>query len=208
MGTKIKICGIREKETVNLCHDLGVDWIGLNFSEHSPRNISEAQIKNLISDRNSPHFPKIVFLFFQNTEEQITKIVREYQPDYVQLIAGDPVDITEVWETYRIQKILLPAFRLQGRVGDESLLCPDLPYVILDSYKKDLGGGTGHSFPWEYVKEVKRPYLLAGGITPENVEEAIRYLNPFGIDVASGVESDGKKDPKKIKELIKNVRGN
>jgi phosphoribosylanthranilate isomerase len=208
MGTKIKICGIRDKETVKLCQDLKIDWIGFNFSEKSPRNISESQISDLITNRDASDFPKIVFLFFQNESSQITKLVDKYKPDYVQLIAGDPIDITHPWNQYRNNKTLLPAFRLQGRVGDESLLCPDLPFVILDSFKKDLGGGTGHAFPWEYVKDVKRPYLLAGGITPDNVEEAIRYLNPYGIDVASGVETDGIKNHKKIEELVRNVRGN
>jgi len=208
MGTKIKICGIRDKKTVSLCQELHIDWIGFNFSPESPRNISENEIENLISERNTPHFPKIVFLFYQNHPKEIKKLVDTYQPDFVQLIAGDPIDITESWEVYRKDKRLLPAFRLQGRVGDESLLCPDLPVVILDSFKKDLGGGTGHSFPWEYVKDVKRAFLLAGGITPDNVEEAIRYLKPYGIDVASGVESNGQKDHNKIKDLVKNVRGN
>ncbi len=207
MGIKIKICGIRDLETVDLCHALRIDFLGFNFSPNSPRNISESEIEALLVLREKEHFPKIVFLFFQNEEKQITKLVNQYNPDYVQLIAGDPIDITGVWEKYRSSKTLLPAFRLQGRVGDESLLCPDLPFVILDSYKKDLGGGTGHTFPWEYVKEVKRPYLLAGGITPDNVVDAIRYLKPFGIDVASGVETNGKKDQTKIEALVKNVRG-
>lgn len=207
MGTKIKICGVRDLDTVKLCHELRIDFLGFNFSPNSPRNINESEIEALLSLREKEHFPKIVFLFFQNEEEQIAKLVNSFHPDYVQLIAGDPIDITRVWENYRKNKTLLPAFRLQGRVGDESLLCPDLPLVILDSYKKELGGGSGHTFPWEYVKEVKRPFLLAGGITPDNVADAIRYLNPFGIDVASGVESNGKKDKNKIEALVKNVRG-
>ncbi len=207
MGTKIKICGIRDIETVELCQELQVDFIGFNFSEQSPRNTNESHISSLLSARKNHNFPKIVFLFFQNQISQIEKLVETYHPDFVQLIAGDPIDITDLWDRYRSQKILLPAFRLQGKVGDESLLCPELPLVILDSYKKNLGGGTGHTFPWEFVKDVKRSYLLAGGITPDNVVDVIRYLKPYGIDVASGVETDGKKDPYKIRELVKNVRG-
>ncbi|MDZ4727313.1 MAG: phosphoribosylanthranilate isomerase [Leptospira sp.] len=207
MKTKIKICGIREKETVDVCRELSVDYLGFNFSPISPRNISPKNIEKLIVDRLSPNFPKVVFLFYGNDLSLIYSLIKEFKPDYVQLVAGDPVDITDVWLEYLNSKILLPAFRLQGKVGDESLLCPELPFVILDSYQKEMGGGTGHTFPWEYVKDVKRPYLLAGGITADNVEEAIRYLHPYGIDVASGVETNGSKDSEKIRNLVKNVHG-
>jgi len=204
--TKVKICGIKDRDTIDLCHSLNVDFIGLNFSKASPRSIHPSDVPNLFANRTAEGFPKVVFLFFQNEVLEIEEIVTKFKPDLIQLIAGDPVDITSVWDKYKGEKTLLPAFRLQGAVGDESLLCPELPLVILDSYKRELGGGTGHTFPWEYVKKVKRPYLLAGGITPDNVEEAVRYLHPFGIDVASGVETNGQKDHHKIRELIKNAR--
>ncbi|GBF50149.1 N-(5'-phosphoribosyl)anthranilate isomerase [Leptospira ryugenii] len=206
MGTKIKICGIKDVETFSLCRELSVDFVGLNFSPKSPRRIQRTEAEAILRERERTGSPKIVFLFFENEVLEIENLVKTYAPDLVQLIAGDPIDITPVWNTHLQSKTLLPAFRLQSKVGDESLLCPELPFVILDSYKKDLGGGSGHTFPWEYAKEVKRPYLLAGGINPQNVEDAIRFLKPYGIDVASGVETDGKKDASKIKELVNNVR--
>jgi phosphoribosylanthranilate isomerase len=207
MGTKIKICGITDKATVSLCQDLYVDLIGLNFSPSSIRRVNKDQVDEILKERDTVHFPKIVFLFYQNEPSEIRELVEAYNPHYVQLIAGDTVNITHEWEKYREEGTLLPAFRLQTKVGDESLLCPELPFVILDSFKQNQGGGTGHTFPWEFAKDVKRPYLLAGGITPDNVSEAIRYLKPYGIDVASGVETGGIKDHNKIKDLIKNVRG-
>jgi len=207
MGAKIKICGIRTPEIIQVCTDLKVDLIGLNFSPNSPRNIKENEISNLIRNRHTEGFPKIVFLFYGNEIPEIRHIVENYKPDYVQLIQDDAKLTDDIWNHYLNSKQLLPSFRIREDIKDESVLCPELPFVILDSYKKGLGGGTGESFPWEYVKNVKRPYLLAGGITPENVREALNYLNPFGIDVASGVETDGKKDPEKIKQLVKYVRG-
>ncbi|TGN10532.1 phosphoribosylanthranilate isomerase [Leptospira ilyithenensis] len=207
MGAKIKICGIRTPEIIQVCADLKVDLIGLNFSPNSPRNIKENEIPNLIRTRHTEGFPKIVFLFYNNEIAEIRSVIEKYEPDYVQFIQGDNKLTTDIWNHYLNNKKLLPSFRISEEVKDESILCPELPFVILDSYKKGLGGGTGESFPWEYVKNVKRPYLLAGGITPENVREALDYLNPFGIDVASGVETDGKKDPEKIRQLVKNVRG-
>ncbi len=205
--TKIKICGIKDLPTVKVCRDLKVDYIGLNLSPNSPRSISEDLIPELLKDRNSPGFPQVVFLFYDNSPIDIQKIVLKHKPDLIQLVEGDPKPIADVWNHHSKLGNLLPSFRIQERIEDETYLLPHLPFVILDSFKKDFGGGTGHTFPWEYVENIKRPFLLAGGLTPENVQQALSQLHPFGIDVASGVETDGKKDPNKIKALVKNVRG-
>ncbi|EOQ89540.1 N-(5'phosphoribosyl)anthranilate isomerase [Leptospira yanagawae serovar Saopaulo str. Sao Paulo = ATCC 700523] len=208
MGTKyqIKICGIKDLPTLELCHELGVDFVGLNFSPRSPRKIDQTIAKELLSFRQKPKFPKVVFLFFENTTEEILQITKEFSPDLIQLIRGDQFVPMELWDSLTNHKQLLPAIRIQSPVVSDEGLEPMSPLVILDSFQKGLGGGSGHTFPWEYITNVKRPYLLAGGITPENVQFALKSLNPTGIDVASGVETDGKKDPNKIKELVHNVR--
>ncbi|XDD47256.1 phosphoribosylanthranilate isomerase [Leptospira sp. WS39.C2] len=208
MGTnyKIKICGIRDLPTLELCYELGVDFVGLNFSPRSPRGINHTTAKELLSIRHLPKFPKIVFLFFENSTEEILSLSQEFQPDLIQLIRGDRFLSNEIWESLTKQKQLLPAIRIQSPVVSDEGLEPNSPLVILDSFQKGLGGGSGHVFPWEYVTHVKRPFLLAGGITPSNVQLALKTVHPYGIDVASGVETDGKKDPNKIKELVHNVR--
>lgn len=204
--TKIKICGIRDLPTFELCYELGVDYVGLNFSPRSPRKIDRKSAEKILSLRNNPGFPIIVFLFFENSLEEIQSLTKEFQPDLVQLIRGDGFLTEEIWETLTSEKRLLPAIRIQSQVTSDEELEPKSKLVILDSFQKGLGGGSGHVFPWEYVTKVKRPYLLAGGITPSNVQLALKTLHPYGIDVASGVETDGKKDPNKIKELVNNVR--
>ncbi|TGK46747.1 phosphoribosylanthranilate isomerase [Leptospira bouyouniensis] len=208
MGTKfqIKICGIKDLPTLELCHELGVDFVGLNFSPRSPRKIDEKLAAELLSIRHKPGFPKVVFLFFENATNEILQITKQFSPDLIQLIRGDQFVSTELWDSLTIQKQLLPAIRIQSPIVSDEELEPRSPLVILDSFQKGLGGGSGHTFPWEYVTNVKRPYLLAGGITPENVQLALKSLKPTGIDVASGVETEGKKDPNKIKELVHNVR--
>ncbi|MCW7504935.1 phosphoribosylanthranilate isomerase [Leptospira paudalimensis] len=204
--TKIKICGIKELATLELCHELGVDYVGLNFSPRSPRGINRSVAEEILSIRHLPGFPKLVFLFFENSIEEIRTLTKEFKPDLIQLIRGDHFLTKEIWESFTNQKQLLPAIRIQSPIGSDEELEPQSSLVILDSFQKGLGGGSGHVFPWEYVTNVKRPYLLAGGITPKNVQLALNTLKPYGIDVASGVETDGKKDPTKIKELVQNVR--
>ncbi|TGL56100.1 phosphoribosylanthranilate isomerase [Leptospira kemamanensis] len=204
--TKIKICGIRDLPTFELCYELGVDYVGLNFSPRSPRKIDRKSAEKILSLRNNPGFPIIVFLFFENSLEEIQTLTKEFHPDLVQLIRGDGFLTEEIWETLTSEERLLPAIRIQSQVTSDEELEPKSKLVILDSFQKGLGGGSGHVFPWEYVTNVQRPFLLAGGITPSNVQLALKTLHPYGIDVASGVETDGKKDPNKIKELVNNVR--
>ncbi|WP_246839286.1 phosphoribosylanthranilate isomerase [Leptospira levettii] len=192
--------------TLELCRDLGVDFVGLNFSPKSPRGINRKVAEEILSIRHLPGFPKLVFLFFENSTEEILSLTKEFKPDLIQLIRGDQFLTKEIWETFTNQKQLLPAIRIQSPIDSDEELEPKSSLVILDSFQKGLGGGSGHVFPWEYVTKVKRPYLLAGGITPKNVQLALNTLKPYGIDVASGVETDGKKDPNKIKELVQNVR--
>ncbi|ABZ93336.1 Phosphoribosylanthranilate isomerase [Leptospira biflexa serovar Patoc strain 'Patoc 1 (Ames)'] len=208
MGTKyqIKICGIKDLTTLELCQKLGVDFVGLNFSPRSPRKIDPIMAEELLSIRHLPGFPKLVFLFFENSTEEIQKITEQFQPDLVQLIRGDQWVTKDLWDSLTKKKQLLPAIRIQSPIDSDETLEPNSELVILDSFQKGLGGGSGHTFPWEYVTNVKRPYLLAGGITPDNVKLALDTLHPFGIDVASGVETDGKKDPNKIIQLVQNVR--
>lgn len=205
-GYKIKICGIKDLATLELCVDLQVDFVGLNFSPRSPRCITQETAESLLQLRKRPGFPKLVFLFFENSISEIQNLNRDFQPDLVQLIRGDKFLTKELWDNLTEKKSLLPAIRIQEKVMSDEDLEPKSDLVILDSYHKDLGGGSGHSFPWKYVTSVKRSFLLAGGITPDNVKTALETVHPYGIDVASGVETNGKKDPNKIKTLVQNVR--
>ncbi|PJZ82359.1 phosphoribosylanthranilate isomerase [Leptospira meyeri] len=208
MGTryKIKICGIKDLATLELCVDLQVDFVGLNFSPRSPRAITADTAETLLKLRKKSGFPKLVFLFFENEHTEIETLTNRFQPDLIQLIRGDAYVTSKIWNEFTETKKLLPAIRIQTKITNEKDLEPKSNLVILDSYQKNLGGGTGHTFPWEYVTSVKRPFLLAGGITPDNVKSALETVHPYGIDVASGVETDGIKDPNKIKTLVQNVR--
>lgn len=199
----IKICGIQDTETISICKDLSVDFVGFNFSPISPRRIDLKTAETLCTKVKSFNTsPRIVFLFYKNPENEISEILNRLPSDYIQFVDGDLS--SAFFSSIKTEVPLLPAFRIEAPVFE--LPYPDCPLVILDSFHKESGGGTGKTFPWEYVKEVKRPYLLAGGINPSNVQLALQTLEPRGVDVASGVETNGKKDPNKIAELVKNVR--
>lgn len=195
-----------DKETMDLCQEISVDLIGLNFSPVSKRKIPESKVDELLQNRKSPNFPKVVFLFYQNEESEIKDIVSKHSPDLVQLITDDKFISDQTWKLYSEKNQLLPAVRIKESTDNDSLPFPNANLMILDSFKKEEGGGTGLAFPWEYVSSITRPYLLAGGITPDNVAEALKTVQAVGIDVATGVETLGKKDPQKIEMLVKNVR--
>lgn len=205
-GVKVKICGITDVNTAIQTQNLGADWIGLNFSPRSKRNISIKSAKEISSALHEKgHKTQVVLLFFRNEMDYIREVISEVKHDWIQIIAGDPV-AREVMNSYPQEKILF-SLPVKGPIHNQDVQAAPGILKILDAYSPGEGGGTGHKFPWEWVRGIQERYLLAGGLTPENVASAVRELKPYGVDVASGVETDGKKDILKIKEFLKNAKG-
>jgi phosphoribosylanthranilate isomerase len=203
---KIKICGIKDLATAEFCIQEGVDYLGFNFSPQSSRFISLQHADQLITKLSQNGIPKsitLVALFFKTDPKEIINIVQSGLFSLFQYVVHD----TSFERTLLVDKYpLLPQYGVQSKIMDNTIeLLDDL--IILDKFNGTNGGGTGEPFVWENISDVQRKYLLAGGLHPENVREAIDLLQPFGVDVASGVESEkGIKDIKKIKRFIKNVR--
>lgn len=199
----IKICGIKSLEIALHCEEYGADFIGLNFSPQSKRCISLSNalhIKNELQRRDSKL--KIVALFYQNSREDIQNVLENLKPDYIQYVERDTTVEKEFLESFQIP--LIPQIQVKDFIQDKDL--PKNEFVILDSYHKSQGGGTGQTFPWEYVKDVRRKFFLAGGLKSDNVKQAVELLQPFGLDVASGVEINGEKDRNLIRKFIQNAR--
>jgi phosphoribosylanthranilate isomerase len=205
---KIKICGVRTPAEVALCVEAGVDAIGINFYPKSIRYVEPRAAKTLL--REIPPFVTPVGLFAEIPFRQACAIayqlgirVLQYYGDYSQLEEPFPF-------------VVLPVVRV-GSSDDlneiaqlqqifQTLKTP-LTTVLIDSYTKEQLGGSGHRAPWELLKNPPVPMILAGGLTPENVAEAIRTVRPVGVDVASGVETQkGIKDPVKVREFVQNAR--
>ncbi|PJZ68594.1 N-(5'-phosphoribosyl)anthranilate isomerase [Leptospira perolatii] len=208
---KVKICGIKDTEALTCCLEEGADFIGLNFSPVSARNISPQTAAKLLSylENSSAGLekPKVVFLFYKTPLPLIKFILKELPHDFRQWVTDDPLlpGLTSPLLGPYSKRIY--SHRVTHREDDDSLTYLHSPLLILDSFVPGMGGGTGESFPWEFIKDVKRPFLLAGGLKPENVEKAVRTVKPYGVDVASGVESSpGVKDPNLIRQFIRNAK--
>jgi phosphoribosylanthranilate isomerase len=202
--TRIKICGITSVEDGLAVVELGADAIGFVFAL-SPRRVDAALAKR-IGDALPPFVSRVGV--FTNADPGLMHVVQVCDLDAVQLHGDQSEPFAKglaahvrVLRTLRVKgsRCLL---RLKEYEAADAFL--------LDTYSKAAMGGTGKAFDWEIAlraKDFGKPIILSGGITPENVEEAVRLVRPYAIDVSSGVESEpGKKDHDKIKELIRNVR--
>jgi len=185
------------------CARTGADFIGLNFSPDSPRRID---INTADSIMNAVKNTKIrtVFLFYRNSKEEITEILTKLRPDYIQYITREWPD-TSFLEKTGIP--LIAAIQVREQITDNELKKWPGEFYILDSYSKNEGGGTGESFNYELVEKVTLPFLVAGGLNPENVAMAIAASGAAGADVASGVEiKKGIKDAGLTERFIQNAK--
>ena len=207
----VKICGLRDAGTAREAALSGADFVGFNFVEGVRRQLSPelgaaiiSSFRNMLSEDSMPG-PRVVGLFRNQPAEFVNGVGRTAALDMVQL-CGDEDD------AYYAQ-IDLPVLRQvrvrpgASAVDIEAEVKAHLDagrMVILDAYDPDTPGGTGKVFDWSVAQKVAalEGVLLAGGLTPENVTDAIRQLGAWGVDVSSGVETDGVKDDEKIHDFI------
>ena len=202
--TIIKICGIKTLTDALAAIDAGADYLGFNFYPKSVRFIEKqacAEITSVLKKEFSQI--KLVGVFVNSSVEEVRNIMETCSLDLAQL-HGD--------ETHEMLKTLDgKAFKAFRGIPDsvERFVRIKPPAFLLDAAVKGIYGGSGVTADWEGATELakKYPLLLAGGLTPENVAEAVGRVKPWGVDVASGVESvPGKKDPRKIKAFVQAVR--
>lgn len=210
MPVRIKICGITNVADAELSASLGVDWIGLNFCPGSRRRIYASQARTIIDSLNIPLEP--VALFIGPSLVSAQRNAKRLGVETVQIHdapqAALPVGLRwvcafSIENQHSLQRVT-SYLEIQRTAGT-------LPYAILvDAHVPGMHGGTGKTAPWHLLADFKPgvPIMLAGGLTPDNVAEAIRIVQPYAVDVASGVESaPGKKDPEKLRRFIDAVRG-
>lgn len=206
---RVKICGLKKVQDIEIVNNFLPDYIGFVFAP-SKRQINLETAKHLKSLLNPAI--KSVGVFVNESFESIVRYEEEGVIDNIQLHGDeDIVYIKKLKKTSRLP--IIKAFKLkEGNSLQESLLgsralfeSEIIDYILLDSYHPLTYGGSGRCFNWKVLKEVHRPYFLAGGIGIENVQEALKYT-PYAIDVSSKVEEGGGKDSYKIKELMKKVK--
>lgn len=199
---KIKICGITDLESALACVNYGSDAIGFVFAE-SLRKISKFRCKEIIA--RLPPFITTVGLFANQSREEVDDIVRFCPLDVLQFHGSESPEFC-----LNFNRRILKAFRIFSQEDVKLLDNYNVSAYLLDSYDNERLGGTGKTFDWKLVKGVKnKRIILAGGLTADNVCDAIRECLPYGVDVSSGVEnSPGVKDFEKIKKFIEAVRQN
>lgn len=193
--TRVKVCGITRADDALTAAELGADYLGFIFVPESPRYVTPLECTRIVAAMNAADLkqrPSIVGVFRNQRREEVLEIAKLAGLDLLQL-HGD--------ETYTLEMPTIKAFNVKDTLPD---VRTDADYVLFDS-----GGGTGRTFDWTLLRSYRRgkPFFLAGGITPDNVADAIERTEPFAIDVASGVESaPGIKDRDKLKRLFQRIQ--
>ena len=201
--TKIKICGLKRKEDIDYVNLCKPDYVGFVFAG-TKRKITEEKAKEL-SRLVSPEIVK-VGVFVNEEIEMIVRLLQDKIIDMVQLHGTEDEDyISSLREKMNRGKIIkaIPIASPESLQGNDQL---DVDYLLFDTFSQKEYGGTGQTFDWNLIQNIHKPFFLAGGINNENVEQAIKQLHPYAVDVSSAVETDGLKDKEKIVEIVSRVK--
>jgi phosphoribosylanthranilate isomerase len=200
---KVKICGITSVSDAAAAVDAGADAVGLMFCPTSPRLISLDTAQAIA--RQLPSFVLRVGVFAAPAPEDVLCAMRQCGLNLLQFHGQETPEFCR-----QFGMMTMKAFRIRDAQSLLEIQEFSTDAVLLDSFTPGKAGGTGETFNWALAVEAAKfgkPIFLAGGLTPENVAEAVRMVRPFGVDVSSGVEqSPGKKDPKKMRDFIAAVR--
>jgi phosphoribosylanthranilate isomerase len=200
MNMRVKICGITNLADAQAAVAAGADALGFNFYEKSPRFIPTAAAAEI--SRALPPFTLRTGVFVNPAEELVRRAIGECGLNLLQFHGDEPPDFCT-----QFGLMSMKAFRIRDAVSLKELAKYQTDAWLLDAYASDTFGGTGEKFNWNLAIEAQRPgkpVFLAGGLTPENVAEAIQQVRPFGVDVSSGVESSpGQKEHARVRAFIK-----
>ena len=200
--TRVKICGITRPEHARAAAGAGADAIGLVFYEPSPRYVSRDRARAVCEAL--PPLVSVVGLFVNPEPREVEAVIEGLPVDLLQFHGDEPPELCA-----GTGKPYVKAVRVRTRddIVETAERYTDARALLLDAHHDTLWGGTGSSFDWNVVPDdVGRPIVLAGGLTPENVADAIRLVRPFAVDVSGGVESaPGEKDARSMERFMKEV---
>ena len=201
---KVKMCGISNVETIPAIVEAKPDYMGLVFAP-SKRQVTVKQAKTLVEELHKQYEIKTVGVFVNETVENLLKIAEEVKLDVIQLHGDeDESFIQSLKECTNVE--VWKAVQVRSAADAEKWIDSSADMLLFDAYHKDERGGTGEVFDWSSLDEFERPFMLAGGIDSTNVARAIRTVRPYGIDISSGIETEGVKDNEKIKAFTNIVR--
>ena len=200
---KIKICGITNLEDAQAAIEAGADLLGFNFYRKSARYIEPAAARSIVAQiRSGARVPQVIGVFVNSSALEIQSIRREVDLDRAQLHGDESVELLRQVKGF---KAIRPQSLEDAEKQAKTYAAMSEPALLIDAYRTGEYGGTGQVGDWSLAARIaqQQPILLAGGLTPENVADAIRQVQPWGVDVASGVESaPGKKDVAKMRAFV------
>jgi len=198
---KVKVCGMTSLKDALVAVEVGADAVGFIFYKKSPRSVTMKTVREIVLEL--PPFVDTVGVFVDETAEQINKIADYCNLDIIQLHGDESPTFCK-----KIRRKVIKAFRIKDMQSVKKLSSFQVSGFLLDTFSENLHGGTGKVFDWNLALPAKKfgPVIMAGGLTPNNVQQAVRQIRPYGVDVCSGVESEpGIKDHKKVRAFLKNV---
>ena len=212
----VKICSVQALDHALAAAEAGADFVGFNFVPGVRRRLEMDAARCMVREYRKlrgTDGPKLVGIFADQPLEEVNRILTECDLDIAQLNGQEPVSYAIQVERPVIKAVHVPAGQPQDRtLEDLNRLLQELDaediLPLLDPHVDGALGGTGATFDWA-IAEALAPshrFLLAGGLTPDNVAQAVENVRPWGVDVSSGVETNGTKDPEKIRAFIQNAR--
>lgn len=198
-SVKIKLCGMSRPEDIEVVNTLKPDFVGfVLFFPKSVRNVSPEQAASL-KKQLDPSI-RAVGVFVDSPVEDVAELLRQGIIDIAQLHGHeDNAYIAALRQ--RVPCTVIQAFKVRSVEDIRKAEQSDADYILLDN-----GTGTGERFDWSLLQAATRPYFLAGGLNPDNAAEAVTALHPYAVDVSSGIETEKKKDPEKMRRFCENVR--
>ncbi len=197
--TKIKLCGLSRLCDIEVANQLKPEYIGFVFAAKSRRYVSPTVALELKSALASDI--KAVGVFVNEPIENVVELVKFGVIDVIQLHGSEDDEYMTALKNV-VDKPIIKAFSINSAVDVELAQKSQADFVLLDSGV----GGTGQTFDWELLSHIKRQYFLAGGLAIDNVESAVKRLTPYAVDVSSGIETNGVKDPVKMTNFVQIVR--
>jgi phosphoribosylanthranilate isomerase len=199
---KVKVCGMTSLKDALVAVEEGADAVGFIFYKKSPRSVTMKIVREIVLEL--PPFVDTVGVFVDESAVQINKIADYCNLDIIQLHGDESPTFCK-----RIRRKVIKAFRIKDMQSVKKISSFQVSGFLLDTFSENLHGGTGKVFDWNLVLPAKKfgPVIMAGGLTPNNVQQAVRQVRPYGVDVCSGVESEpGIKDHKKLRAFLKNAK--
>jgi phosphoribosylanthranilate isomerase len=212
--TRVKICGIQQREHAIVAAEAGADFIGLVFVPQRRRRLELDAARAIVTDlkAHGDNAPKLVGLFADQPLEEVNQVIRACQLDLVQLCGHEFLDYCG-----RVGAGVIKVIHVSGTgPGNVTQLAENIQrfreaghLVTLDRLMDGLPGGTGQKFDWDIAAQLSQQghsFLLAGGLTPDNVAHGVATVKPWGVDVSSGVETGGVKDTEKIRAFVRSAK--